>query len=67
MASMTRMRTWLDHNRVEPDSFRHFAGRSGVVFRAEFKLETEAKAFAEAFDGRLTVSRPNAAATEIAK
>jgi hypothetical protein len=53
VASMTRMRTWLDHNRFEPDAFRHSAGGAGVTFRLEFKAETEACAFAKAFDGRV--------------
>jgi len=50
---LSDMRTWLDHNRVEPDSFRHFSRADKFVFRVEFKLEAEAGAFAKAFGGRV--------------
>jgi hypothetical protein len=53
ITSMTHMRTWLDHQRVEPDAFRHSAGGAGITFRVDFKLEFEAVAFARAFGGRL--------------
>ena len=47
------MRTWLDHQHVEPDAFRHSSGGAGIAFRVDFKLESEAAAFARAFGGRL--------------
>jgi len=50
---LSDMRTWLDHRRVEPDSFRHFSRAAKVVFRVDFKLEAEARAFAKAFGGRV--------------
>ena len=50
---LSDMRTWLDHHRVEPDSFRHFSRPGKVVFRVEFKLEPEARGFAKAFRGRV--------------
>jgi hypothetical protein len=50
---LSDMRTWLDHHRIEPDSFRHFSRTSKVVFRVEFKLEAEARAFAKALGGRV--------------
>jgi hypothetical protein len=50
---LSDMRTWLDHHRIEPDSFRHFSRTGKVVFRVEFKLEPEAWAFAKAFGGRV--------------
>src|SRR5260221_3968902 len=50
---MTQMRTWLDHRRIEPDAFRHSSGGAGVTFRVDFKVETEADAFASAFGGPL--------------
>ena len=53
MTSMNHMRTWLDHQRVQPDAFRHSAGGAGITFRVDFKLESEAVAFARAFGGRL--------------
>jgi hypothetical protein len=53
MTSMTHMRTWLDHQRVEPDAFRHSLGGAGITFRVDFRLEADAAAFARAFGGRL--------------
>ena len=53
IASMAQMRTWLDHQRIEPDAFRHSSGGAGVTFRVDFKVEAEADAFARAFGGRL--------------
>lgn len=53
MASMTQMRTWLDHRRIEPDAFRHSSGGAGVTFRVDFKMEAEATEFARSFGGRL--------------
>lgn len=53
IASMSHMRTWLDHRRVEPDAFRHSAGGAGITFRVDFKVEDEALAFARAFGGRV--------------
>ena len=47
------MRTWLDHNRSEPEGFRHFAGGGAVQFLVDFKSESEARAFAQAFGGRV--------------
>lgn len=53
IASMAQMRSWLDHQRIEPDAFRHSSGGAGVTFRVDFKVEAEAGAFARAFGGRL--------------
>lgn len=53
IASMAQMRTWLDHQRIEPDAFRHSSGGAGVTFRVDFKMEAEAASFARAFGGRL--------------
>jgi hypothetical protein len=53
VTSMSHMRTWLDHQRIEPDAFRHSSGGAGITFRVDFKLENDAAAFARAFGGRL--------------
>ena len=50
---MTTMRLWLDHHRFEPDTFRCTNATRKIVCRVEFKVEAEANAFANAFDGRL--------------
>jgi hypothetical protein len=53
ITSMSHMRTWLDHRRLEPDAFRHSSGGAGITFRVDFKLEEQALAFARSFGGRL--------------
>ena len=50
---MAEMRQWLDGRRYEPDLFQYRSERAGPVVRVEFKYETEALAFAEAFNGRI--------------
>ena len=55
---MSLMRTWLDHHRFEPDTFRQLTGGNGTRFRLEFKVEGEAVAFAAAFGGQVLGSRP---------
>lgn len=58
---MATMRTWLDHHRFEPSTFRHTFVAQGIIFRVEFKVEAEATMFAKAFAGRLIGSPPMAA------
>jgi hypothetical protein len=55
-AAMNDMRTWLDRNRFEPDTFRLSYFASDVVFQVEFKIENVADAFAQAFDGRKLIA-----------
>jgi hypothetical protein len=51
---MTAMRTWLDHQKYEPDTFRYKPDvRADRMIRVEFKFEHEAMAFAQAFGGRV--------------
>ena len=61
LTSMSQMRTWLDHNRCEPDAFRYSIGGAGITFRVDFKSESEADAFSRAFLGRV-VGLPEPAA-----
>lgn len=51
--TMSAMRTWLDNRRVEPDVFRYEMTATGTVVRVNFKVESEAAAFAQAFPGAL--------------
>ena len=53
VARMSEMREWLDSHRYEPDLFQYRMERSGALLRVDFKIEGEAFAFAEAFDGSL--------------
>jgi hypothetical protein len=46
-----KIKRWLDRNCFEPIGFR-LVSRSGVtICRIDFEIESEAKAFSEAFDG----------------
>ena len=48
------MRTWLDHHRSEPESFRQLSNGGAVSFLVDFKAESEAQSFAKAFGGRVS-------------
>ena len=50
---MSQMRTWLDHQRIQPDAFRHATDRAEITIRVDFSVEAAATAFAQAFGGRL--------------
>jgi hypothetical protein len=50
---MGRIREWLDSRRFEPDAFRCTTDDGGVTCRLEFKIESEAIAYAKAFGGEL--------------
>lgn len=50
---LSQMRTWLDHMRYQPAGFRHSAVARTAVCRIDFTIEPEARAFAQAFGGRL--------------
>ena len=50
---MARIREWLDAQRFEPDAFRCSTDEATVTCRLEFKFESEAIAFARAFDGEV--------------
>jgi hypothetical protein len=50
---MAKMREWLDARRIEPDIFRHTVEGPSVTIHLQFKVESEAIAFAHAFSGQL--------------
>lgn len=50
---MSEMRAWLDDRRFEPDLFNYDAVPSGVVFRVDFKVASEASPFVQAFQGQV--------------
>jgi len=50
---MARTREWLDSQRFEPDAFRCTTDQEGLTCRLEFKVESEATAFAAAFGGEV--------------
>ena len=50
---MSAIREWLDNHRFEPDAFRCTTDEQSVTCRVEFKIESEARACAEAFRGQL--------------
>jgi hypothetical protein len=49
------MRTWLDHKKFQAIGFRQIPGAN--IYRVDFEGEQEARAFAQAFAGRVR-SRP---------
>ena len=49
---MGEIREWLDAKRFEPDSFRCVTDSDAIIFRLEFKNESEAEACAQRFGGR---------------
>ena len=51
---MEKMREWLDARRIEPDIFRHTVEGASVTVDLQFKVESEAIAFAQAFSGELS-------------
>jgi hypothetical protein len=50
---MDAMRVWLDQQRFEPATFRYSLTLQAIDCRVDFAIETEATAFAEAFDGKV--------------
>jgi len=64
--SMAEMRTWLDHQRIEPHGFRHRRDSVRVMFHVDFNSERDAIGFARAFGGRV-VGGPAIALSEAAE
>ena len=50
---MADMRTWLDHERIEPNGFRHRGDSDRMTFQVDFNSEPDATGFARAFGGRV--------------
>lgn len=50
---MARTREWLDSQRFEPDAFRCTTDPEGITCRLEFKVESEAIAYAQTFGGEV--------------
>lgn len=51
---MAAMRVWLDERRFEPSGFRCHDSAIGVLMRVDFKVVSEAEAFADRFGGRVS-------------
>ena len=62
-ARMTAMREWLDRYRFEPAIFRYTFTEDGILFRIDFEVESEARAFAKEFAGGALPTIPGADAT----
>lgn len=54
---MARTREWLDRQRFEPDAFRCTTDDEGITCRLEFKIESEAIAYAKTFGGEVKLMR----------
>jgi hypothetical protein len=61
--SMSEMRTWLDHRRIEPNGFRHCRDSARIMCQVDFTNEPDAIEFALAFGGHM-VRGPAAALKE---
>lgn len=62
-AVMAQMRTWVDHQKVEPSLFEMaFLPGRVIRFRLMFQNASDASAFARAFDGEVLSERGAAAA-----
>jgi hypothetical protein len=48
---LSQIRTWLDHMKFQAIGFRQIPGKN--TCRVDFEGEQEARAFAEAFSGRI--------------
>ena len=48
---MADIRTWLDHQRIQPSVFQLSLIPRATIF--QFKAASDAEAFAEAFDGQV--------------
>ncbi len=51
MERMSEMRLWLDGRRFEPSRFSYAQASNDVIVTVEFKIDAEARAFAERFAG----------------
>ena len=60
---MADIRTWLDHQRIQPSVFRLSLMPEGTMFHLEFKAASDAEVFARAFDGQVIADeRPGSVA-----
>ena len=51
--TMSGIREWLDDHRFQPDAFRCTTDDEGITCRVEFKVESEAIAYAKTFGGEV--------------
>jgi hypothetical protein len=49
---MEKIWVWLNQRRFEPTTFRYEFSPHGIICRVDFSIETEAAAFAIAFEGK---------------
>ena len=50
---MADIRTWLDHQRIQPSVFRLSLMPGGTIFHLEFRAASDAEAFARALGGQV--------------
>ena len=60
--TMENMRTWLDHKRCQPATFRYTFTAAGIILRVDFPAEAEAAEFAKAFGSRALAMLPETVA-----
>jgi hypothetical protein len=52
---LMQMRAWLDHQGLEPVNFFYDVTPQGRCVRLDFRIEGEAAAFAQGFDGEFVI------------
>lgn len=57
--AMRQMRMWLDHHKVVPNAFRQSTCPGGLALHVEFRLSSDATAFALRFTGRVLGNFPD--------
>ena len=50
---MADIRTWLDHQRIQPSVFQLSLIPRATIFHLEFKAASDAEAVAQRFDGQV--------------
>ena len=50
---MADIRTWLDHQRIQPSVFRLSLMPGSTIFHLELRTASDAEAFARAFGGQV--------------
>ena len=50
---MADIRTWLDHQRIQPSVFRLSLMPEGTIFHLEFRAASDAEALAHVFGGQV--------------
>jgi hypothetical protein len=62
--TMRKIRIWLDHQKIQPASFRTTADSRGYLLTLEFRTEETAERFRQQFRTAVVAPNPSDGATE---